>query len=226
MMLVALTMLATTAEAKKSSLYMYGYGGYVGTIVLPGLYPASFPNQANNMGDGIRHDLVLGGQGKIYIDKDQRIGARLGLGTGLGGYGFTSSAFTLEYDRIERLGNGFDGILGAGIGVGGQTFTNENDNQLRMATYIARGQAMLSYRDKIRAYEGGITVHVIQPGRQYFEAANGNEAEIENEFLGGAFYWYAGFEVGAMFGDFKANNKRKKNKNKNKKRNSAGGKVK
>lgn len=210
-MFSALLLFLATPEAHADDMYMYGVGPYLGTIAVPGRYPASFPSETNDSLLEVRNDVELGAMGRVYLDGSNRVGGRIGFGTGFGAP-YKALNVTVEYDSIRGSSGNFDLHIGAGLGAGMQSFGGENNQKLAMATYLGRAMAGAIYRDKDKAYEFDIVGSLVQPGVQTFTNRDGDKIEIENEFLGGAFYWRIGVEVAVMFGDFKPPSKKKKKK--------------
>ena len=199
-MLTLLLALSGAAHAD-DGVYMWGVGPSVGTIVYPGRFPAWFPKDTED-DDGVDRlekvggDVTLGGRGTLYLDKSNRLGGRVGLG--LGGGGYQSLSFTAEYEVLPYTQDSFSAFLGLGGGFGTMRFRPESDDLLHFATYILRGQAGALIRDKVRAYELDLFAQFNFPGIQDFTAAGADEGER----VKGGFYAYLGLEGTVYFGDF------------------------
>jgi len=221
----------SSAAAAGNSIYMFGVGPRVGTIVIPGAYPASFPSfdELNQNGEEtgekvkigddttiekVRGDLVLGAEGLYWADKTNRLAASAGLGFGSG---YNDAHLILKYDKMQAL-DALDTFIGGGVGVGVANFRGENDEHLRVPYYPIRGEVGAIFRQKTYAFQALIFLNLNLPGRQTLtvtqEANDGTlyEAEYESSF-GWSFYPQLGAEVQLLFGDFtKPRKKKKKNR--------------
>ena len=208
-MIIALLLAPSLALA--GNPYMYGIGPNIQTIVVPSSFPAYFGSDVKDAGiiDEVRGDVGLGVKGALYLDKEQRLGTQLDLSFGAG---YRAAGFTFGYDRIVTQGNGVGAFLGAGLGLGGHRFTDdETDTSLRTGTYKIRGQAGAIYRDKVRAFEADVFANIELPNTQTLTDATGGETDVS-----GGFWSHVGIEATVYFGDFTVPNKDKKKKNKNK----------
>ncbi len=213
-----------------TSTYMFGFGPRLGTIVVPGGYPASFPSfdEVNQAGEEsgekikisedttiekVRGDAVIGIEGLYWADKTNRLAATAGLGLGSG---YKDAHLILKYDKMYNL-DALDTFVGGGVGVGVANFSGELDERLRVPYYPIRGEVGAIFRQKTHAFQALIFLNLNLPGRQTLtlqqEAKDGTiyEAEYESSF-GWSFYPQLGAEIQLLFGDFTKPRKNKKNK--------------
>jgi hypothetical protein len=229
--LIALGLLWAPEADAKSSHYMFGIGPRVGTIVIPGGYPASFPSfdELNQNGqetgekikigedttiEKVRGDMILGVEGLYWADATNRLAATAGLGLGSG---YNDAHIILKYDKMNAM-DALDAFVGGGVGVGVANFRGDSDEHLRVPYYPIRGEAGAIFRQKTYAIQALIFINLNLPGRQTLtleqEANDGTlyEAEYESGF-GWSFYPQLGAEVQLLFGDFTKPRNRKKNRN-------------
>lgn len=203
MLSLLLALVAPAAHAR--NLYMYGVGPVVSTIVYPGRYPASFPGDTTNL-EQFRGDVEAGLRGSVYLDLDHRLGAR---GTfGFGGGGWHSTNLLFEYDQVLVRGKGAAAFGGIGGGFGTQGFATDAGGDLKMATYLLRGQVGANYRDGHQAYELALAANIVLPGVQEYTAAGATEASQ----VKGGFYSNLTMELSVLFGDLTPPSKKNKNK--------------
>lgn len=129
--------LSSTAHAQDLSPPMWGVGGSIGTLLIPGQFPLSNPRLkgdatapgvlledngktlSEDVFAGVKGDAVIGARGMVYMNRTWRGSADFQLGFGKD---FTSRQFTLEVDKT-LVGEGpISAFFGAGIGMGGMTF--------------------------------------------------------------------------------------------------------
>jgi hypothetical protein len=229
--LLAITALSWSPAAQAgNSTYMFGFGPRVGTIVIPGGYPASFPSfdQLDENGDEtgekvkigedttiekVRGDLVLGMEGLYWADKTNRLAATAGLGLGSG---YNDAHLILKYDKMQAM-DALDVFVGGGVGVGVANFRGDLDERLRVPYYPIRGEVGAIFRQKTHAIQALIFLNLNLPGRQTLslnqEASDGTTYEVEYESgFGWSFYPQVGAEIQLLFGDFTKPRKKKKNK--------------
>lgn len=219
MLLSLLTLLAAPAHAEQGP-YMWGVGPNLGTMIYPGEFPAYYPKVDIAEGETVagladndrpefeqvRGDLIVGARGVMYLDKMSRFGARLNMGLG---EGYRALNFTAEYDFLPVDKNGLSSFVGAGAGFGNMRFEAEDVGELKLATYIFRGQAGLLYRNKTQAYEANVFVQVDLPGGSRFTSID--DVEYETGFKS---YGMIGVEGTIYFGDFRPPTEGKKKKKK------------
>jgi len=220
------------AATAKTSTYMFGFGPRVGTIVIPGAYPASFPSfdELNQNGqetgekikiaedttiEKVRGDMVLGVEGLYWADKKNRLAGTVGLGLGSG---YNDAHLILKYDKMYAL-DALDTFVGGGVGVGVANFKGENSEHLRVPYYPIRGEVGAIMRQKTYAIQALIFLNLNLPGRQTLTldqvANDGTTYEVEYESsFGWSFYPQLGAEIQLLFGDFTKPRKNKNKKNK------------
>ena len=207
-LLVALALSATTADAKP---YMWGAGGSVNTMILPGGYPSTWakakrqdgtiPNLApytNDKGslaaphfNEVRGDIGIGGRGLFYINGTWR-----GRASG-------QLAFGNDYRGGQLV-----------MGIGYQRFSSAEDSaELRASTFPLRAHLGLMYKvNKTSAIELSPFVAVPLPMRQVLTTDSGEEHDMGvglNPFQ----YGSIGIELSYYYGDFsKPRKKGKKGK--------------
>lgn len=195
-----------------NATYMYGIGPRVGTVVLPGGYPANFPSFDEVDADGeetgekikvgedttiekVRGDIVLGLEGLYWADATNRLGAIGGFGLGSG---YHDANLLLKYDRMSDL-DALDLFVGGGLGVGVASWTGEEDERLRVPYYPLRGEVGALFRQGGFAIQGLIFLNLNIPGRQTLTLSDGSAYESG---FGWAFYPQVGVELSVLFGDF------------------------
>lgn len=150
-------MLTTAGEARAGDLepYMWGIGVNLGTVVVPGQYPLSFPSKINNYnfieqgpragnenGNDPNRDLDADGKPRFTslerVKGDVRFGVdgfygidkdnRVGASAGLAtGGGYSDMFFLLHYDRVLVVEKPFLVMGGLGVGAGSMTFKGHDD---------------------------------------------------------------------------------------------------
>jgi hypothetical protein len=224
--LVALPFVAAAfspAALAGNNVYMYGLGPRVGTVVIPGGYPANFPTFSEESAHGetekikideattiekVRGDVILGLEGLYWANDVNRLGATGGFGLGSG---YHDAHLILKYDRMANL-DAIDLFVGGGLGVGVATWAGEQDERLRVPYYPFRGEAGALFRQKTFGIQALLFLNLNIPGRQTLTLAD--ESTYESGF-GWAFYPQIGAELQVLFGDF---TKPGKNKGKKKKK--------
>ena len=212
---LAVLALIPIQEAVASDFPMYGVGGRIGTIVVPGAYPMNFPNDLDGTHtlQQARFDLSVGVQALAYVDNRSRLGVLAQYGFGPG-YGQTSFIGTYE---VVLQGGSIDFLAGGGLGFGSQTWKGEDEESLRVPSYPARAQLSAQYRRPTSVY--GLTGYVQAniPSRHIYTLANGSEGPEVGSAASFANYMHAGIEASALFGDFKLRDPKKKGKKAGKK---------
>ncbi|MFH1467375.1 MAG: hypothetical protein ABIO70_23530 [Pseudomonadota bacterium] len=205
-----------------NNVYMYGLGPRIGTVVIPGGYPASFPTFSAEAAHGetekikiaedttiekVRGDLIIGIEALYWANGENRLGATGGFGLGSG---YHDAHLILKYDRMSNL-DAIDLFVGGGLGVGVGSWVGEADEKLRVPYYPLRGEAGALFRQKTFGIQALIFLNLNIPGRQTLTLAD--ETTYETGF-GWAFYPQIGAELQLLFGDFTKPHKKKKGKKK------------
>jgi hypothetical protein len=220
----------SSAALAGTSTYMFGFGPRVGTIVIPGGYPASYPSFDEQDQNGeetgekikigedtsiekVRGDLILGMEGLYWADKSNRLAGTVGLGLGSG---YNDAHLILKYDKMQAM-DALDVFVGGGVGVGVANFKGDEGEHLRVPYYPIRGEVGAIFRQKTHAIQALLFLNLNLPGRQTLtldqEAADGTLYEVEYESaFGWSFYPQLGAEIQLLFGDFTKPRKNKKNK--------------
>lgn len=158
MLTLGMLALGSTAMAGNYEPFMWGVGGKLGTVVVPGQYPASFPDIIRNYdfldedqrrggdedSDDPKRDLDANGD-PIFsslrrVKGDFRIAAdgfvaidassRFGGTLGLNtGKGMSDVYFTANYDWVLMKKNPFNVVAGLGAGYGQMTFKGVDDEE-------------------------------------------------------------------------------------------------
>lgn len=174
-----------------------GGGLTLGTMVVPGQHPLTFPKQIRNNDDTgiskIRGDAHVGLQGVYYMSDNHRIGATGDLGFGSN---YFDRNFLLKYAYIIDL-DAAEVVLGGGIGVGKSSFTSETEERFDAAYYPLRVEAgpMLSQgflAEQVLLY----AQYNIPSGSTYTDAAG-----VEED-AGPGLFMTIGAELVVMFGNF------------------------
>lgn len=218
MLLSSLLVLAQPAAA--IDIKWWGLGPTVGTMAIPGKYPFAFPDNAKDADDEplvqkVNGDISFGARGVLYPAARSRLGARalVGLGTAAP---WTSWQFTLEYDGALVSQDGFQLLLGAGIGAGTERFGGIDtapDGYLVSNYFPVRAQLSALLRDRPRAYEIAIygTWHIVADQTYYaIQGADGITGADSDTVVPGALYGGLGIEASVFFGDFRNQKRRKK----------------
>jgi hypothetical protein len=157
MLTLGLLATSSTAMAADYEPFMWGVGGKLGTIVVPGQYPARFPDIITNYnfldegpragrdnGDDPNRDLDQNGDPVFTslrrVKGDFRIAAdgflaidgsnRIGATLGLNtGKGMSDYYFTANYDNVLVKSNPFNVVVGASAGFGQMTFKGVDDEE-------------------------------------------------------------------------------------------------
>lgn len=209
MLLTAL--LALSQPAAALDVKWWGVGPTIGTVAIPGEYPIGFPDNAKKNGSPmvqkVAGDIDFGVHAVMYPTGNGRIGARGLVGLGLGSP-WSSGQLTVEYDHAIVKEDGFQLLLGAGIGAGTERFggtTDHEDGYLITNYFPLRGQVTALLRDRTRAYELNLFgAYHIAADQTYF--ANKDAEGTRPTGVGGlaAVYAKLGIEATVFFGDFKS----------------------
>lgn len=195
-------LLATVALADP---YMWGVGPAVSTVVFPVTWPGSLPTAtpAALDFDGARLDAAIAARGVLYLDADSRLSGRLGFGGG-GGYG--TRWVGADYERIFTSDGRFHLLGGLGAGLGVSTYTDADDDSLRVSYALGRVNLGAIYRNRKQAYELALFGQYQLPLEHRFLPAGGGEEVIKGR---GSRYGAVGLEVTVYFGDFTPPRKRR-----------------
>ena len=129
--------LSSTAHAQDLTPPMWGVGGSLGTMLIPGQFPLTNPrlkgdataDQAlledngktlsETVFPGVKGDAIIGARGMVYMNRTWRGSADFQLGFGSN---YSSRQFTFEVDKT-LVGEGpMSAFFGAGLGMSGMTF--------------------------------------------------------------------------------------------------------
>lgn len=157
MLTLGMLAMGSAAMAADYEPFMWGVGGKIGTVVVPGQYPARFPDIITNYnfldegpragsakGDDQNRDLDQNGD-PVYtslrrVKGDFRIAAdgflaldgsnRIGATLGVNtGKGMGDFYFTANYDSVLVKSNPFNVVAGVGAGFGQMTFKGIDDEE-------------------------------------------------------------------------------------------------
>lgn len=211
-LLCLLALSLSPAHAAKQP--MWGVGGSLGTVVLPGAYPLMFPPAVEDI-DKVRGDVTLNGEGMYYLDKTNRVGGMLG---GDFGSGYRDLHIIAKYDRMVQF-DALDGFIGGGLGLGSSRWTGKDAAQVKVPNYPLRAEAGFLYHKKTWAVQATAFAQYNWPSTHYYTNANGVEEDV-----GTGIYALMGVEVGGYYGNFKQKNKSsKKSSSKSGKKSSTSG---
>ena len=200
--------------------YSWGVGPRLGTMVLPGSFPISFPNKIDNYDfddvegrdvdergnelftslERARGDVSFGLDGVYAINKDWRVGGYAGAGVGLGTR-FSDLHFMLRGEYVLAQTDDFVAAASGAIGVGQWVFDGAvGDEKLKIPYYPIRAGITGELLDGPRAY--GLTVwgQYGVPGNHFYTDQAGNAQDVSAPLN----YLAAGVELGVWFGDFTA----------------------
>jgi len=173
--------------------YMWGVGGFGGTIVLPGRYPAKLPHLEAG---SIHGDVVMGVHGVLYINPDYRLGTHFSYGLARD---YDSMAWTAEFERILVRGGGVHVFFGGGFGFGSYRFLGVDEEMLKVPTYEVRAQAGAMLKQSTTAEE--LSIFVKQPfnGNPTWTDAAGAQSDSKGGNL-----VHVGLELTVYYGGFRA----------------------
>jgi hypothetical protein len=195
MVLTPATALADDAED------LWAVGVRLGTSVIPGRYPATFPNDIDEDTTTLERvggDLRIGIDAFYGIDTKNRVGG--GVGTGFGTR-FNDLWFTFGYGRVFVLENNFELVGHLESGYGSMTFEGtDEDERLRVPYFPIRARLMADLLNESQLYGFGLTVGGAVPSRHVYTDPNGDEQEVKSAVSFGN-YFFVGLEVQAMFGN-------------------------
>ncbi len=244
--LLVLGALGASGTAHADDAYMWAIGPRLGTMVFPGAYPLLFPARVNTYDvndDGetdvgpngneqhsdlekVRGDVIFGGEGYYWLNKEQRIGAYAGLGAGTG---FSDVNLVLKYDQMITGGGDVDVYIGGGLGFGSMTFKGldndgvldpaEDAERLRINYFPARLEISPLFRFDTWGIQpklwGGLNIPSSHRWTVDGEEIDGIQGTLFN-------YATFGIEAAVMFGDLKPPKKKKKGNNNNNNNNNNG----
>ena len=226
-LLLALALAANTAEAKP---YMWGVGGSVNTMLLPGGYPSTWskvkkvdgetPNLSpytNEKGyltsphfNDVRGDIGVGARGLFYLNGTWR-----GRASGQLAFGenFRNSQLMLGVDKVLGGESGAFAFMGGELGFGSQKFSSAEDSAvLKTSTFPLRAHLGGYYKiNQKNAIELSLFVAAPLPMLQTLETDGGEEHEM-GVGLNPLQYANFGLEASYYFGDFSAPKGGKKGK--------------
>ena len=204
-------------NATAADFPMWGVGPQLGTIVVPGAYPMSFPKTVRDNPDttlqAARFDLQIGARGVAYASKRSRVGAILTTGFG---QGFSQTSFLGTYE-VELQRGVIDWYAGGGIGFGGQRWNGDGSERLQVPSYPARVSLSGQYRNGQQAYGLSAYGQVSIPSRHLYTDAAGTQTEDVGGVVSFTNYMHFGLELTAMFGDFELREPKSKKGKKGKK---------
>ncbi len=193
--LLALALLSGDAHAASDEVY--GVGLKIGTIALPGLYPAAFPKQIRQSDttelQKVQTDVHLGLEGVYYLAAEHRVGA---VATYAFGSGYGDRSAMLKYGYVNQM-DFADLHLGGGVGVGRTRFKTDGKEDLRIPYYPLRVEAGPLVRLDWCAIQADAFVQYNLPWAHYYTAADGSE-----EDLGPGVYLMGGVELAFFLGEF------------------------
>ena len=210
------TLLALSQPAAALDVKWWGVGPTLGTVAVPATYPFSFPVNAKSDGDllvqKVKGDIDFGVHGVLYPTGNGRIGVRGLVGLGLGSP-WSSGQLTVEYDHAMIKEDGFQLLVGAGIGAGTERFggvSSAPEGYLITNYFPLRAQLSALLRDRTRAYELSIFGAYHIAADQTYYAEKGADGLTVAEALAlpgaplvaGALYGKVGVEATVYFGDF------------------------
>lgn len=211
--LLGLTTVGMNSSALAMKPYMWGVGGRLGSMILPGQYPVAFPKTEAGEELGVNKvggDITIGAEGYYWAARTMRFGAITGLGTG-SGYG--DAHLMLAYHQVTNL-SGLDYFLGGAAGIGKHSFTSDEEGsqeKLSVPYYPLRAEAGLLFRNKNWAVEALAFGQYNLPSKHQYVDFDGNEQEVNT----GIGYFTLGLEARALWGDFtkpKPDKKKKKSR--------------
>ena len=216
-------------EAMALDPYMWGVGGRIGTMAVPGRFPISFPTKissynfddtGNENADDPNRDLDEDGEPKFTqlqkvgfdvnleadamyaLDRYNRVGALVG---GRFGKGFNDLYFMVNYDRVVYSDDtGFDILAGGYVGAGSMRFSagDASPEILRVPHFPLRAHVMAQVRNKTQAYAFGLYGGTNVPSNHYYTDLDGTERDDVGSPFNLALYVHAGVEISVQFGDF------------------------
>lgn len=194
LLLAALTLLPAAAQAED---VMFGGGLTVGTMVVPGEYPASYPKQVRDNDESqinkVKGDAHLGLEAVYYLDESNRVGFGGALGFGKS---FFDSNLILKYNRVINFGAA-DFVFGGGPGMGRSTFKGGDTERLDVRYYAFRAETGPVFRQDFLAEQVLLYGQWNAPWDQVYTDGQGAEVDASR-----AAYLMIGIEIQGMFGNF------------------------
>lgn len=197
--LLAVGALFAATPAYALDAWMWGVGPKVGTLVLPGAYPARFPTTIKDEAalERVRTDVIFGVDTVYYANSYTRLGASGAFDVGSG---FFDLSGMLEYNWVKQM-EALDFIVGGGVGAGQMRFTGDGSATLRLPYYPLRVETGALIRDNSRGYQLTAFAAYNLPANHFYTNAAGDEID-RKELEGVGFYGTVGIELAVMFGDF------------------------
>ncbi len=204
---VCVLALSLAGDAYALDPYMWGLGPKLGTMVIPGSYPALLPPAVrSDTASGIarvKNDLSIGFDGVYYIKGRSRARAHGQIAFGLGSPYFDTN-FNLG-GQVVAIPGAMDILFGGSAGVGTASFGGEGDSKLVMPYYPLRVDASALVKDSTRGYQ--LTSYFVYnvPGKQKFTDIAGVESTP-----GWGVNFALGVELVLYFGDLEPPRRKKK----------------
>ena len=236
--LTTLGLFAATPALAIDDPYMWGVGPRIGTTVIPGQYPVTFPTKLVNYNfidddspeagdtksDDPKRDLdenddpLAHGLSKVQLDVnmggdfvfyfDKQY--RLGALTGITlGKQFFDINLLPKFDYV-LLEDQIDVFVGGGLGFGFMKFAgNEGAESLRVPYYPVRAHVGAIARSDTIGYQLTVYAQSNVPGNQVYTTPDGVEHTNIGTPLAFTSYLAAGLEFSLLIGDFKPPKKKK-----------------
>ena len=191
--------LLSASDAWALDPYMWGVGPKVGTVVLPGRYPAKFNDtiRADNGLSAVGFDLSVGFDSWYYVNGGSRLGATADVALGAG---YVDTSFLFKYNVVLQS-QALDFLFGGGIGAGWMRMSGDGESRLQMPYYPMRAEVATLLRDDTRGYQITVYGEYAVPSTRSYRTVAGTDLDPKD--LQGSGIWASlGLEFSVMFGDF------------------------
>ncbi len=189
--------------AQAADVWMWGLGPKVGTVVLPGRMPISFPKKVkeDDYLEKVGGDISVGVNGVYYANSRSRLGATAGFDLGKR---FYDANFVLLYN-VAVSADAVDFLFGGGVGAGYMRWGGAGESRLGVSYFPFRAETSVLVRDQWRGYQLTAFFNLDIPSSQRYLNEGGLDTEVS-----WMVYPTFGLELSVMFGDFTPPRPRKK----------------
>ena len=193
--LVVLMALVSASPAYALDAFMWGVGPQVGTMIVPGGFPAVLPPAVvDDAGlEKVRADVEFGVNAVYYANESTRIGVSGEAGVAAG---YFDMNMLVRYDWIGSS-DALHFVTGAAAGFGTMRFSGAGQSELRVPYYPLRVEAGALIPDHSRAYQGLIYAKYDLPSNHFYTNQAGEDTDV-----GTGFYGTIGVELAVYLGDF------------------------
>lgn len=220
------------ASPAEAAPHMWGAGGHVSTMVIPGRYPITFPNKVDNYNfideeepgggdpnsDEPKRDLDANGDplfhGLERVKNDVSFGGdfvyyidkdnRIGALAQMGvGRRYFDMNIMARYDRVYANASEFELLVGGALGVGSMRFRGSGPEKLAVSYFPIRANLGGLYRTDTMAFQLSLFAQSSIPSNQTYTKFDGTVVESVGTAFSLFSYLSSGLEFTFMYGDFK-----------------------